>query len=75
VPAGEPDEKGVYPEGSVHGRVMARLEEIAENLKSKGDEKEQEDEKEGNPGEPAQEAESEENPESSEATGGEEDSD
>jgi lon-related putative ATP-dependent protease len=33
VPAGEMQEDGSYPEDSVHGRVMARLEEIAENLK------------------------------------------
>jgi lon-related putative ATP-dependent protease len=38
VPAGELDEDGVYPEDSVHGRVMDRLAEIAENLKSKDEE-------------------------------------
>jgi hypothetical protein len=35
VPAGKVEEDGTYPEGSVHGRVMARLEEIAENLREK----------------------------------------
>jgi predicted ATP-dependent protease len=71
APAGEPDQDGAYPDGSVHGRVMARLEEIAENLKGIDEEKEQEDGKEGNPGEPAQEAESEGSPDSPEAAGGE----
>ncbi len=32
LPAGEPDEDGLYPEDSVHGRVLARLDEIANNL-------------------------------------------
>jgi len=36
APAGELQEDGSYPEGSVHARVMARLEEIAANLKEKG---------------------------------------
>jgi lon-related putative ATP-dependent protease len=35
MPAGELQEDGTYPEESVHGRVLARLEEIAENLKAK----------------------------------------
>jgi lon-related putative ATP-dependent protease len=35
TPAGERQQDGTYPEESVHGRVMARLEEIAENLKPK----------------------------------------
>ncbi len=36
VPAGELQEDGTYPEGTVHGRVLARLEEFAEALKEKG---------------------------------------
>jgi predicted ATP-dependent protease len=56
VPAGELEE-GTYPEDSVHGRVMARMEEIAQNLKAK-DKKEDEEEEEaevgGNPGEAAE---------------------
>jgi lon-related putative ATP-dependent protease len=35
VPAGQVQDDGSYPEGSIHGRVAARLEEIAENLKPK----------------------------------------
>ena len=43
VPAGELDEDGTYPEDSVHGRVMDRLAEIAENLKGKDEESQEED--------------------------------
>lgn len=43
VPAGELDEDGTYPEDSVHGRVMDRLAEIAENLKGKDEESKEED--------------------------------
>jgi lon-related putative ATP-dependent protease len=52
VPAGEPREDGTYPDDSVHGRVTARLEEIAANLKEKGAKPEEEDDAEsgGNPG-------------------------
>jgi lon-related putative ATP-dependent protease len=42
APAGERQQDGSYPEDSVHGRVTARLEEIAENLKGKGEKEEQE---------------------------------
>ena len=42
--AGALQEDGTYPEDSIHGRVMARLHELAENLKSK--DKEQEGDKE-----------------------------
>jgi len=35
LPAGELQADGTYPPDSVHGRVMARLAEIAENLKEK----------------------------------------
>jgi lon-related putative ATP-dependent protease len=35
VPAGERQDDGSYPEDSVHGHVMARLEAIAESLKEK----------------------------------------
>jgi predicted ATP-dependent protease len=41
VPAGELQEDGNYPEDSVHGRVMARLDEIAENLSAKEEQQEQ----------------------------------
>ena len=53
VPAGELQEDGTYPEDSVHGLVVARLEEIAANLKETGKtaEEEAEDaESGGNPG-------------------------
>lgn len=53
VPAGEPEEDGSYPEDSVHGRVMARLADIAENLKAK----DKEDEEQGEEGEEQGEAE------------------
>jgi len=36
VPAGEPDEQGQYPPDTVHGRVHARLEELAQGLKAFG---------------------------------------
>jgi hypothetical protein len=62
VPAGAPDADGTYPEDSVHGRVVARLEEIAENLKGKDDKKDEEDEKEGSPDGPTLEAGLEDNP-------------
>ncbi|MCL7453071.1 MAG: AAA family ATPase, partial [Anaerolineae bacterium] len=39
-PAGEPDEEGLYPEDTVHGRVQERLEEIAENLRESDEEEE-----------------------------------
>jgi lon-related putative ATP-dependent protease len=42
TPAGERQQDGTYPEDSVHGRVIARLEEIAENLESKGKREEKE---------------------------------
>ncbi len=44
VPAGVPDEKGEYPEGTVHFCVKKRLRELAMELKSFGD-----DEKDGEP--------------------------
>jgi lon-related putative ATP-dependent protease len=43
VSAGELAADGLYPEDSVHGRVMGRLEEIAENLKEKKKEENQEE--------------------------------
>lgn len=45
VPAGQRQEDGGYLEDTVHGRVMARLGEIARNLKEK-DEGREEKEKE-----------------------------
>lgn len=47
VAAGELGEDGTYPEDSVHGRVMARLEVIAENLKPKKEEEGEEEEQTG----------------------------
>ncbi len=51
VPAGAFQEDGTYPEDSVHGHVMARLEEIAASLKEKGKGEDEESESgpEGNP--------------------------
>jgi len=43
MPAGELGEDGLYPEGTVHARVMARLNEIAENLKEKDKDEEESD--------------------------------
>ena len=34
VPAGEADESGLYPEGSINARVVARLEAMGEMLRS-----------------------------------------
>jgi len=42
VEAGERDEEGNYPEGSVNARVQARLKELAERLKAFGREAEKE---------------------------------
>jgi lon-related putative ATP-dependent protease len=39
VPAGKPDEEGVYPPESVNGRVMARLQELAEKAQEFGRQK------------------------------------
>ena len=47
VPAGDIQEDGDYPADSVHGRVMARLEQIAESLKAKEEESAEEPEQEG----------------------------
>ena len=47
VAAGELREDGTYPEDSVHGQVMARLEVIAENLKPKKEEEGEEEEQTG----------------------------
>ncbi len=54
VPAGELGEDGTYPEDSVHARVLARLEEIAENLKEKGIGEEESDSGENPEEEPAE---------------------
>jgi predicted ATP-dependent protease len=54
TPAGDLQEDGTYPEDSVHDRVIARLQEIAENLKGEDEDK---DEAEGEPGkEPGEES-------------------
>lgn len=37
VPAGQPDEKGEYPEGTIHYAVRKRLHELATELKSFGE--------------------------------------
>lgn len=39
VPAGEPDEEGEYPEGTVHATVKKRLRELATELKSFGEDR------------------------------------
>jgi len=39
VPAGERDQEGQFPEGTVHARVMARLREFSERLEKSGREK------------------------------------
>ena len=46
VPAGELRDDGTYPEGSVFGRAVARLEAIHEALKASGKDEEEEEEKE-----------------------------
>ncbi len=46
VPAGDIQKEGDYPADSVHGRVMARLEQIAENLKTKEEKSTEEPEQE-----------------------------
>jgi lon-related putative ATP-dependent protease len=51
VPAGEMHADGSYPQDSVHGRVRARLEEIAENLKEYRADKDGSAEKSPNGGE------------------------
>lgn len=43
VPAGEANANGNYPEGSVCGRVQAKLTQFAENLKAEGEEGEEEE--------------------------------
>jgi lon-related putative ATP-dependent protease len=47
VPAGEIQLDGTYPPESVHGRVTARLREIADNLDGTEEEEEEEDKPEG----------------------------
>lgn len=47
VPAGERQPDGSFPEGTVHARVMARLAEIAENLKEREKEKPKAEEESG----------------------------
>jgi len=39
VPAGQRDASGKFPEGSVHARVEARLQELAERIERKESEK------------------------------------
>jgi lon-related putative ATP-dependent protease len=43
VPAGERQADGSYPAGSVHARVMARLQEIADSLDGRGEEGDEEE--------------------------------
>ncbi len=40
IPAGEPDAEGVYPEGTIHALVHAKLDELAKGLKEFGEEEE-----------------------------------
>ena len=51
VAAGEMQDDGTYPEDSVHGRVMVRLSEIADNLKDVDEDEEEEDGSDGGEGE------------------------
>lgn len=44
VPAGERDEKGEFPEGTVHARALARLRELARGLEQGGEKREKEKE-------------------------------
>ncbi|MCD6520499.1 MAG: AAA family ATPase [Anaerolineae bacterium] len=48
MPAGEPDEEGNYPEGTVYARVQAKLQEYAERMKK--EEGGAEEEERDNPG-------------------------
>ena len=48
VEAGQPDEKGAYPEGTVNHLVNMRLEEMAEKMEEYGREKEKEEEGKAN---------------------------
>ncbi|MFN3606525.1 MAG: hypothetical protein ACK4SS_04905 [Cypionkella sp.] len=41
IPAGVRDEKGQFPEGTLHARVLARLKELAARLEKGGEEKPQ----------------------------------
>jgi predicted ATP-dependent protease len=43
VEAGELQEDGSYPEDSIHGRVIARFREIADNLKGEDEDKDEEE--------------------------------
>jgi len=43
IPAGKPDAEGVYPEGTIHARVVAKLEELAKGLKEAKEEEEGEE--------------------------------
>jgi predicted ATP-dependent protease len=45
IPAGEPDAEGVYPEGTIHALVHAKLDELAKGMKEFGKEEEEEKEK------------------------------
>ena len=47
VPAGEPDEDGVFEEGTIHALVNERLRELSETLQSFG--KDKDDGEESNP--------------------------
>jgi len=60
TPAGVQQEDGTYPEGSVHGRVIDRLEEIAENLQEAKSGEGEDSEAERNPASASDEATSEE---------------
>ena len=55
VPAGTLQEDSTYPEDSVHGRVLARLEEIAASLKEKGKGEEEQEENGSSGGSEAEE--------------------
>ena len=41
VAAGIPDAEGIYPEGTIHARVLEKLDELARGLKEFGEEEEE----------------------------------
>ncbi|MCX8067271.1 MAG: AAA family ATPase [Anaerolineae bacterium] len=56
IPAGERDERGQFPEGTLHARVLARLRELAERLEKGPAREEKREEKKNSeepPGQPA----------------------
>jgi lon-related putative ATP-dependent protease len=65
--AGELQEDGTYPEDSIHGRVAARLKEISEQLRERGEE-EEEDKRQGIGGDRAEDEEDDDGDEGEDET-------